>query len=99
MTAYTPIIMSDTNRISEALDQAAITAVQGAITTIRSQFPFLIGLAADERRMLLKLGDKSRAFDEKASAYMERNPDWVPGYISMEELARTGRCATPWKRS
>lgn len=80
--------MSDNNRISNSLDAAAVTAIQGAIQTIRANLPFLIGFTPEERRMLPKLGDKSRAFDQKAIGYMEQSPQWVPGYVSMDELRK-----------
>ena len=42
--------MPDDNRISAELTAAAVTAVEGAIATIRTNLPFLISLTNDERR-------------------------------------------------
>ena len=58
--------MPDDNRISAELTAAAVTAVEGAIATIRTNLPFLISLTNDERRRLVKLGDNRLALDEDA---------------------------------
>lgn len=48
------------NRISASLSQSDRQAVMQAIATIREKLPFLIGLTTQERRTMLKMGDKSR---------------------------------------
>jgi hypothetical protein len=80
--------MSDTNRISAELTPAARQAIGDALGVIRPQLPFRIGLTPEERSTLPKMGDKTRAFDQKASGYMESNPEFLPGFISMEELRK-----------
>lgn len=49
-----------------------------AIATIKTKLPFLIDLSVEERKALLKLGDKSRAFVSKALEVATQNPDFLP---------------------
>jgi hypothetical protein len=81
-------IMSDNNRISATLPDPAMKAVMEAIQTIRTNLPFLISLTNDERRTLPKLGDNRLALDEDAYTLMQNHPDFVPGYLDQEELAK-----------
>ncbi|MHC5613511.1 MAG: hypothetical protein ACYTXA_21560 [Nostoc sp.] len=50
------------NRISANLAPADKEAVMQAIATIREKLPFLVDLTPEDRRKILKMGDKSRAF-------------------------------------
>ena len=80
--------MPDDNRISAELTAAAVTAVEGAIATIRTNLPFLISLTNDERRRLVKLGDNRLALDEDAFSLMTNNPSLVPSFVDTVELGR-----------
>jgi len=67
-------------------DQADITA---AISTLQAKLvPFLKALTDDERRMVLKMGDKSIAFVQKASAYADQYTDQLPGFLQLPELKK-----------
>lgn len=66
------------NKVSAKLSSADRGAVMQAITTIRKKLPFLIDLTTEERKALLKLGDKSRAFVSKALEIATQNPDFLP---------------------
>src|SRR6516162_9936025 len=71
------------NRVSASIAPADKTAITAAIATIRGKLPFLINLTDDERKSILKLGDKSIAFEEKCFNYMTAHPELVPGFIDM----------------
>ena len=45
--------------------------------------PYTISLTPEERREILKLGDKTLAFGEKAFDYAKANPMLVPPYLDM----------------
>lgn len=79
--------MSD-NRISASLSQADRQAVLDAIDTIRQKLPFLIDLSPDDRRSLLRMGDKSRGFVAQALEVAEQNPGILPRSFDVAELRR-----------
>jgi hypothetical protein len=80
--------MADDNRISAELTSVSVAAIHDAIQTIRAELPFLLSLTNDERRTLPKLGDNRLALDEDAHALMVAHPDFVPPFVSMEELEK-----------
>jgi hypothetical protein len=70
------------------MDPTAMDAIQQAITTIKTQLPFLLKLSPDERRAYARMGDKSVPFVEKAMAYAETNPNLVPPYLQVAEFKK-----------
>jgi len=67
--AIPPAVVEEAqNRIIEALDLLS---------------PYTVNLKPEERRDILKLGDKSLAFGEKAFDYAKANPMLVPPYLDM----------------
>lgn len=76
------------NRVSANLGEADLQAVLAAIETIRQKLPFLIDLTPEQRRSLPKMGDKSRAFVEKALAVARHNSNFLPRSFSVEEMER-----------
>ena len=76
------------NRISASLAPADKEAVMQAIATIREKLPFLIDLTTEERRTMLKMGDKSRAFVSKALEVATQNPNFLPRSFDLEEMRR-----------
>jgi hypothetical protein len=78
--------MSDINRVSATLSDQDIADINTAIDTIKSKLPFLVSLSNEERKVLPKLGDKSQGFDDKCTAYMASNPEFIPGFIDNAEV-------------
>ena len=76
------------NRISASLSQADQQAVIAALNTIREKLPFLIDLSPDERRALLKMGDKSRGFVNEALGLAMLNPDILPRSFDAAEMRK-----------
>ncbi|MEH1827465.1 MAG: hypothetical protein V7L22_19220 [Nostoc sp.] len=76
------------NRISASLAPADREAVMQAIATIREKLPFLIDLTTEDRRTIVKMGDKSRAFVSKALEVATQNPNFLPRYFDLEEMRR-----------
>ncbi|MEH2199283.1 hypothetical protein [Nostoc sp.] len=76
------------NRISASLAPADKEAVMQAIATIREKLPFLVDLTPEERRTMLKMGDKSRAFVSKALEVATQNPNFLPRSFDLEEMRR-----------
>lgn len=82
--------MPESNRISATLAAGAITAINGAIATIRTNLPFLMSLTPEERKKLPKLGDGRVALLEDALPLMVANPDLVPSYTQIAEVTKDG---------
>lgn len=76
----TPIVVN--------LTPAQKTAIVAKITELAGLLDFTIGLSDDERKALLKLGEKSVGFDEKVASYMASRPDLVPGYVNLATLGQ-----------
>jgi hypothetical protein len=64
---------------SQTLEQ--ISAQLGAI--IQQIQPYAVTLSTKERHDILKMGDKSLGFVEKANELAHKNPDLVPPYVDM----------------
>ncbi len=80
--------MSKNNLVSATLTAADVQAVSDALATIRTKLPFLVDLGLQEKRRLLKMGDGSRAFVEKALAVAQSNPQVFPPSFDVAEFAR-----------
>ena len=76
------------NRISATLPPNDRDAVLAAIATIREKLPFLLDLTTDERRALVRFGDKSRAFVTKALEVASHNPELLPRSFDLEEMRK-----------
>lgn len=50
--------------------------------------PYLIALSPEERRQLLKMGDKTVSFVEKTLDYVKSNPEFVPAYMNVLEFEK-----------
>ena len=80
--------MSSLNRISATLSDADITEIEGHLDDIRAKMPFLITLTAQERREKAKLGEKSMGFEEKCETYMQSHPQFMPGFVALEDVSK-----------
>jgi hypothetical protein len=73
-----------TNKHTTAIPEAAITQAHGQIAAVIQQLaPHTIALTPHERQTMLKMGDKSLAFVEKAHDYAHDNPALTPRYLDM----------------
>lgn len=80
--------MPTDNRVSASLSPQDLTDLLAAVATIRAKLPFLLPLNAQERTKMAKMGDKSIGFDEKCTAYMASNPEFTPGFVSLDEVKK-----------
>jgi hypothetical protein len=78
--------MPDMNRVSASIASADITTINGAVATILSKLPFLVGLSDSERQTMLKMGDKTEGTHEKCLGYMGSNPEFLPGFVNKAEV-------------
>jgi hypothetical protein len=69
---------------TSAIPEAVITQVHGHISAaLQALAPYTLALTPQERRTMLKMGDKSLAFVEKAHDYAHDNPALFPSYLDM----------------
>lgn len=80
--------MSRDNRLSAALSTASIAAIGQALLAIRGELPFLLSLVPAERKELPRLGEKTVGFDEKCLHYMQSNPEFLPGFVQVDEVQK-----------
>ncbi|MDR2125739.1 MAG: hypothetical protein LBP63_02765 [Prevotellaceae bacterium] len=72
----------------EAIPANILEQVHTKLNEIRTLLlPYVITLTPEERRGLLKMGDKSFTFVEKAYDYVLENPTFVPAYLNTTEFA------------
>lgn len=76
------------NKISVTVSPEVLVSVNKAIESIGQSFPFMINLTKDERKALLKMGDKSIAFVNKSMDYAKQNPSVIPVYLNMPEFEK-----------
>jgi hypothetical protein len=76
------------NRISHELSQQKVDEIMAHISAIREALPFLVGLSTAERQRLLKAGDRSQAFINKASEVGQQIADHLPGSLDLDEMRK-----------
>lgn len=78
--------MANDNQVSAALTDQSVTDILNHLAGIESALPFLISRARGDNTVML--GERSVGFDEKCEAYINSNPEFIPGYIEAGELAK-----------
>ncbi|MCO5400576.1 hypothetical protein [Ralstonia soli] len=76
------------NLISFQLTPADLAAVDTALKMLEDRLASLIDLSPDQRRTLVKMGDKSEAFARLAVDVLNANPKVLPGNFDLAELRR-----------
>lgn len=74
------------NRLHSTIDQVDFDAVISAFQTIESTLPFLIGLTAEERKVLPKINVDNKIFTEDAINAAVHNPDFIPRFLNVSEM-------------
>jgi hypothetical protein len=64
-------------------------AIEGALATLTTQFnPLLVDLTPEERQQGLKMGPRSADFVARALSYVRAMPEYLPGFVDVEEFQR-----------
>jgi hypothetical protein len=72
---------------SQAIPADVVSQVHTKLNEIKTLLkPFAITLTPLERRNILKMGEKSLAFVEKAHEFAVENPEFVPPFLNMQEF-------------
>jgi hypothetical protein len=82
--------MSTSNRISAVITPEQLAASNDAITAFKNNLSniLILNLTAEERRTMLKMGDKTLAFVKKALEYAAQNPGLVPSFMDLPEAKK-----------
>jgi len=77
--------MSQNNQVSLAIPEEDMKKIDAAIETLHDKLmPHLKTLGPNDRRKMLKLGDKSVAFVQKSYDYGKQYKDLGPRFIQMD---------------
>jgi hypothetical protein len=81
--------MAKPNLLSLNIPDQDLNEIEGAVETLENKLmPHLKNLSPEERRNILKLGDKAVPFVEKARDWIKENPQLKPPYADVEELEK-----------
>jgi len=78
--------MNGNHRIVSGLTDQDVTELSDMIEALKAKFGFLITLTAQDRRELPKMGERSIGFEEKCATHMLMNPEFLPGFVSLDDL-------------
>ncbi|MEH2176724.1 hypothetical protein [Nostoc sp.] len=80
--------------IAATLSPQDIQEIKAALQTVQRKMPFLITLSTEERRKLVKMGDKSLAFVNNSVTAAQSNREILPASFDVEELIRDYQLAS-----
>ncbi|MFK0732668.1 MAG: hypothetical protein HEQ35_20705 [Gloeotrichia echinulata IR180] len=80
--------------INASISAEDIQEIKAALQTIQKKLPFLVTLSAEERRKLVKMGDKSLAFVNNSVTAAQSNREILPASFDVEEFVRDYQLAT-----
>ncbi|MBW4563582.1 MAG: hypothetical protein KME32_21045 [Mojavia pulchra JT2-VF2] len=80
--------------IKGTLSPEDIRDIKAALQTIQKKLPFLVNLSTEERRKLVKMGDKSLAFVNNSVTAAQSNREILPASFKVEELVQDYQLAT-----
>lgn len=83
------------NLISATLSSGDVTAIKTSIDDIKAKLPFLIGLTIEQRKKILKMGDKSLAFCDEAHTAANNHPTVLPGNFDLAEYNKDDDLYSP----
>lgn len=78
----------NTNKISATLTDADKAAAIGHLESIKTLFPFLQGLSAEDKTKIKRAGDNRLPFIQKALTYAQQHPEVLAGAFSLPEFAK-----------
>jgi hypothetical protein len=75
------------NQFNADIPAQTIQQVQQHLDAIKAALaPYLLSLTPDERRTMLRMGDKTVAFVTKTTEQATNNPSFVPEFVSLPDL-------------
>jgi hypothetical protein len=80
--------------ITGTLSPEDVQEIKAALQTVQNKLPFLVALSPEERRKLVKMGDKSLAFVNNSVTAAQSNREIFPASFDVEEFVRDYQLAT-----
>ncbi|MFN6470167.1 MAG: hypothetical protein RMY36_010895 [Nostoc sp. SerVER01] len=80
--------------ITGSLSPQDIQEIKAALQKVQQKLPFLVTLSAEERRKLVKMGDKSLAFVNNSITAAQSNREILPATFDVDELVRDYQLAS-----
>jgi hypothetical protein len=80
--------------VNASISPQDIQEIKAALQTVQKKLPFLITLTSEERRKLVKMGDKSLAFVNNSVAAAQSNRDILPASFDVEQFVRDYQLTT-----
>ncbi|GAA3918708.1 hypothetical protein [Hymenobacter algoricola] len=75
------------NEFRSDIPAAVLTRVQKSLDDIKAELaPYLLSLTPEERKTMLRMGDKTVAFVTKTTEQATNNAAFVPDFVSLAEL-------------
>ncbi|MEH2070499.1 MAG: hypothetical protein V7K47_20455 [Nostoc sp.] len=74
--------------ITASLSPQDIQEIKAALHKVQQKLPFLVTLSPEERRKLVKMGDKSLAFVNNSVTAAQSNREILPATFDVEELVQ-----------
>ena len=76
------------NRINQAMISAQTTAISTAITSLNTQFNFLVTLTEEERLSKMSVDVANKVFIDETLDEMQQTPSVFPSYVSATNLQK-----------
>ncbi|WP_341528282.1 hypothetical protein WKK05_02700 [Nostoc sp. UHCC 0302] len=80
--------------ITGSITPADIQEIKAALQIVQKKLPFLVTLSTEERRKLVKMGDKSLAFVNNSVTAAQSNREILPASFDVDEFVRDYQLAT-----
>jgi hypothetical protein len=84
------------NLISAVLTAQAVTSINTAIATIRTNLPFLINLTPDQRRSLQHASSAGQGVLQDTLTFVQQHPEALPATFNTAEFLKDGALLTPY---
>ena len=76
------------NKISQTITPAQKTSITASVNSILAILTFLFNLTPEDRKKILKMGDKSVSYVDEVLSAMQANPTVVPSTFDVAEFAK-----------
>ena len=78
------------NLVSADLTTQAVTAINAAVETIRTNLPFLINLTPSQRQTLAHASEAGQGVIQDSLTFVAQHPEAMPGTFDSAEFAKDG---------
>jgi hypothetical protein len=79
--------MANENKSTTAIPAIVIGEITALLNQISAAIqPYVTPLTNEERKTMYKMSDKSQAFVQKVSSYVDSNPQFVPSFLNVGDF-------------